>query len=260
VKGFEKMMVGSVSADMRMSHLRAIGEAAAIQSMSHLGMGSDAARGISPNMEQTWESEPKPRFGASHIGAMLTTPVTVTINGVSYTMPECFAGKTCIANIWPIGNTTPETGGHILAQAMTPEELAAFYEAGVIPQNQQLCFLCASAEMLSMYLRALLLGHSSKFIDYQWFGNLCNCEDGYYKEMMIVPSTGGSIYSGFTCPVFKASLSKMWWDRDQRTGVWKINQSALVWKPPPVGRSSAEVAARDQADRHFRSGAAALEV
>lgn len=125
-----------------------------------------------------------------------------------------------------------ECGGVVLAEAMTPEELAEFETRGKHPSVRRSCILCSRFVALDAYMFVNKTRSAPSNMLFNWYVNPTNCEDGYVLEKCIPLSGADTCWTGIFGHVVLLSTAALRLRHDAAAKTWYVDQSALSWRCP----------------------------
>ena len=171
--------------------------------------------------------------------------------------PPCCLGPQCIGNTAKCTNdtegfrtNTPDKLKYkkfTLVAAMFEEEYDALLKSNKAPRNirQRLCVLDTRLAIQNNVIVYRMAHDRSgqqhayasqtppldKFTVTQQWGNLVDCEGGYFRPYILQPSETG--YEGLLTDIAQVTLSALVAKQDPQTKRWYVDQTATVWVPQP---------------------------
>ena len=124
-----------------------------------------------------------------------------------------------------------ESGGVVLSEAMTPDELRDFEEHGRHPATRRACILCSRFATLDAYLYVNKTRSAPPNILLNWYTNPTDCEDGYLSSGCIPLAGAHGWWTGVYGKIVLMTTASLRLRHDAATRRWYVDQSALAWKP-----------------------------
>ena len=174
-----------------------------------------------------------PCFSFSHESALLREPWPSSLrlaSGASVFTRPCIFGRAC-QGMSPNLPGHAESGGVVLAEAMTPQELVEFEEHGRHPATRRACVLCSRFVTLDAYMFVNKMRSAPPNVLLNWYTNPTNCEDGYAAEKCIPLEGADTWWTGVFGRVALLSTASLRLRHDPATKRWFVDQSALAWRP-----------------------------
>lgn len=135
----------------------------------------------------------------------------------------CLMGDSCVG-MSPRLAGHEESGGVILTEVMSPDELDAFRERGALPSERRTCLLCARMNVHSAYLFAR---KQRTFPPNALLNNYVNAAgEGEYFVDYLIPSPDDSSWSGVVGTVVGLHINALRLEQ-QPDKSWRVDQSAM---------------------------------
>lgn len=167
-------------------------------------------------------------FTVQHENTLLQEPWP-SRNVPSVTTRHCVFGRRCIAMRLQIPGSS-ESGGVVLAETMTPDELEHFHETGEHPATEwRPCLLCMRAYVTYEYVRYRRLSQGTGGPPYalNTFANPTG--DGGYVSAYCMPfAEDSSTWQGIYGRVAALLPQRLALVQDQETRRWRVDQSAML--------------------------------
>lgn len=193
-------------------------------------------------LQQTRAEAARPRavstcLHASHDTALLVRAGTFHTERGDCKLPACLRGERCQARQLPIVGMEHAPEVFTLAQILTPTELEYLRIHLQVPADtpRRRCVLCYRADVST----AAAFVEANRDVKAPTtepgvlrFYCTVNRPDGYLDKYCLLPDQRGLVVPFLTHPVPRVVASQLRVVCDARNN-WRIDQSRLVWRPPP---------------------------
>jgi len=177
---------------------------------------------------------------------------TRPLPGRTIVYPPCMMGRECIGHRgeftrryqdWPDDAPGASlfvrelTEPIVLMRSVSPEEWERLLaQPQEMPAGQAPCVLCHRFALGEYVHFVRLMNSMSLRIESenpdevaQLWANKVQCEDGYFEKYILKPAEQREI---MVQPIAEMSLWPLRAYRDKVVGQWRVDQSAMIWKPP----------------------------
>lgn len=175
-------------------------------------------------------------FNAAHEDALLREPWN-SAGAPSHKARPCVVGRRCVA-MQPCMPGHAESGGVVLAEAMSPSELEEFERSGAHPAMRRPCILCSRANVMDAYLclrrERSRPGAAPPAYVLNWYVNPAGEEGGYASNSVIPFADDGDTWMGVFSTVVAFTPDMIRLVQDESTHRWRVDQSRLKHDAPPT--------------------------
>lgn len=166
-------------------------------------------------------------FSAAHESLLLREPWHSAGSPESTCRP-CVFGRQCIGMRSLIPGQSA-SGPLVLAEAMTPADLALFEQSGANPAVRRPCVLCTRANVLQAYLaarQAVAQGAEDRpCVVFNWCSNP---PDDYAPPCCVPFAEDGDAWLGIVGTVAMFMPDRLAMVQCPRTRLWRVDQSAML--------------------------------
>lgn len=151
------------------------------------------------------------------------------VAGLSVTSAPCFRGELCICAqlSFKTRNASPEP--FVMMAYLTPDEWETHQTTGATLGQGRYCLFCTRYNAVLVTEACIADGQSlPQSLRSAPFYNSVDEEGGYKKEYCMMPS--GACFSGLTAPLALLRYDLMVAFKEESTGRWCVDQSAMVWE------------------------------
>jgi hypothetical protein len=121
-----------------------------------------------------------------------------------------------------------DCGGIVLAESMTPQELAEFNSLGRHPTGRKCCVLCTRYIVTDAYLYINKHNTIPSNVYLNEYTNPAGCEDGYARDRCIPFEGSETHWSGVFGHVAMLSFGSMRLRQDDKTLAWWVDQTDMA--------------------------------
>jgi hypothetical protein len=165
-----------------------------------------------------------PIFSYEHESALLREPFD---NGKGAFTRPCVAGDGCVGMHKQLAGHAA-SGGVVLSEMLTPDEMAAFMEDGALPSadKRRMCVLCARMNINAAYLFARKKRHFSSAHVFNSYVNMSDTPGQYRADCCIPMAADQGAWLGVVGSVVALRLDALRLRQDENSR-WFVDQSAL---------------------------------
>lgn len=156
----------------------------------------------------------------------------VDADGHTRVWPACWRGTGCVVHQLALHNAPAVLPA--LRQLVFPSELEGIWTSPVLRVERRMCLLCTrhattQAILTQRQMHNVSAGPGTLL---QIYRNPIDCEDGYSSAVCLSPSP--MHWEGFMHSVVMVQTHLLCWDRRSTDRRWFIDQSQLLYRPPPL--------------------------
>jgi hypothetical protein len=161
-------------------------------------------------------------FSMAHENAILREP---WLNASGASVRACLMGDSCMGKHPLLPGHAQSGGGVVLAELMTPSELAEFETDGSVPKERRTCLLCVRYNIHTAYLHAR---KQRTFPANCLLNNFTNpAGEGEYNVEYLIPAPDNTAWAGICGTVVGLHLNALQLVQDPDR-LWRVDQSVMA--------------------------------